>query len=520
MDTLANLQSGFAVALSLKSLVYCVLGCLAGTIVGVLPGLGPLAGMALLLPLTYGLDAPTSMILLTSIFYGAMYGGSTTSILVRIPGEAASIVTCIDGHEMAKQGRAGPALVIAAVGSAVGGMLSIVGLILFAPPLAQLMLTVGPAAEFMLMLLALVAICVVATGNPLKTALMIVLGLLLATIGLDPLTATPRFTFGEPRLIDGMSFVAVSIGLFGLSEVLLNLEKAVTMRPANPTLRELVPQKNDMKAAAPAIGRGTLIGFAFGLVPGVSHIVSTFVSYAVEKRISKTPEQFGKGAIAGVAGPETANNATTGSSLIPLLVLGIPSIPSTAILLSALLIHGVQAGPRLIEDHPTVFWGLVASMFIGNVVLLILNLPLVGLFVRLLRMPFAWLTSVVLVASVIGVYSVAASTFDLRLMIVFGLVGYGLRKFDFDVAPLLLALVLGDRMEVSFRRALTISDGSYWTFLQGPAVRVFLAALIVLAVLQVLAWAAGYSKRAVSEEEPPPPASPPSPPAPPAKGAS
>jgi putative tricarboxylic transport membrane protein len=430
-----------------------------------------------------------------------MYGGSTTSILVRIPGEAASVVTCIDGYEMARQGRAGPALMIAAIGSAVGGVVSIIGLMLFAPPLAAAMLRVGPAAEFMLMLLALIAICVVSSGSALKTAAMILVGLLLATVGVDPLTAWPRFTFDQPRMVDGFSFVAVSIGLFGLSEILLNFEQVMKIKPQRPALRDLVPRYADLRASAWPIGRGAVIGFGFGIVPGVSHVVSTFVSYAVEKRLSKRPEEFGKGAIAGVAGPETANNATTGSSLIPLLVLGIPSIPSTAILLSALMIHGVQAGPRLIADHPAVFWGLIASMFVGNVILLVLNLPLVGIFVSLLRLPYGWLAPMVLLVSIVGVFGVSTSGFDLWVMTLFGALGYVLRKFEFDVAPLLLALVLGDRMEVGFRRALTISDGDYSIFFQGPAARLFLIALGLIAGLQLLAWIFGYRKSAVAEPE-------------------
>ncbi len=489
-----QLIDGFDIALTWKNLAYCLLGCFWGTIVGVLPGLGPLAGMALLLPLTYGLDPAAAVIMLCGIFYGAMYGGSITSILVRIPGEAASVVACIDGYAMTQQGRAGPALAVTAIGSAVGGILSIFGLMLFAPPLAQALLKVGPAAEFTLMVLVLIAVCIVSTAAPLKTLAMVVVGLMLATVGGDPLTATPRFTFGDLRLNDGFNFVAVAIGLFGISEILLNLEKSAAPKAQRPKLADLVPSKSDLRQSAGPIARGSLIGFLFGLVPGVSHIVSTFVSYAVEKKLSKHPEQFGKGAIAGVAGPETANNATTGSALIPLLVLGIPAIPSMAILLSALQIHGVHAGPRLMVEHPQVFWGLIASMFVGNVILLILNLPLVGVFVTLLRMPYAWLTALVLLVSVIGVYSVNRSVFDLGVMTAFGLIGYGLRKFDYDLAPLLLALVLGDRLEIGFRRALTISDGDYSIFVSGAAAQLFLAVFAVIVGLLVFARLSGYRK--------------------------
>jgi putative tricarboxylic transport membrane protein len=501
MDAVHHLVDGFAVALTWKNLLYCFIGCVWGTVVGVLPGLGPLAGMTLLLPLTFGLDATAGIIMLAGIFYGAMYGGSTTSILVRIPGEAASVVTCIDGHEMARRGRAGPALVVAAVGSFVGGSLSILGLMVVAPPLAGVMLEIGPSVEVVLMLLALVVISFVSSGAPIKTAAMIVLGLALGTVGLDALTGTPRFTFGHLDMADGLTFTSLAIGLFGVSEILLNLENVSTIKAIRPTLRDLMPRLGDLRASAGAIGRGSVIGFIFGVIPGVSHIVSTFVSYALEKRLSKTPDRFGHGAIEGVAGPETANNATTGTAMIPLLVLGIPSIPATAILLSALMIHGVQPGPLLLKDHPDVFWGLIASMYIGNVILLILNLPMVGLFVNLLRIPYSWLTPIILVVSVIGVYSVNYSNFDIWLMVLSGGAGYVLRKFGFDMAPLLLALVLGDRLEENFRLALTMSSGDYATFADRASLPVLIAAVALLAVVQGLAWAFGYRKRFADEAE-------------------
>src|SRR6202030_4218224 len=428
-----QLLGGFAVALSWKGLLYCFIGCFWGTIVGVLPGLGPLAGMTLLLPLTFGLDPAIGIIMLTGIFYGAMYGGSTTSILVRIPGEAASVVTCIDGYEMARQGRAGPALMIAAVGSFVGGTVSILGLMLITPPLARLMIAIGPPVEVVLILLALGVVTAVSAGPRAKTAAMVLLGLAIGTIGLDNLTGLPRFTFGQVGLASGLSFTSLAIGLFGVSEILINLEQTASIKAIHPKLRDLVPRWNDLKESAPAIGRASIIGFIFGIIPGVSHVVSTFVSYAIEKRFSKHPEQFGKGAIAGVAGPETANNAVTGTAMIPLLALGIPSIPATAILLSALTIHGVQPGPLLLTDHPEVFWSLVASMYIGNVILLILNLPLVGLFVNLLRIPYAWLVPIILIISVIGVYSVNFSAADIWIMVISGGVGYILRKFGYEM---------------------------------------------------------------------------------------
>jgi putative tricarboxylic transport membrane protein len=494
------LANGFAVALTPQNLLYCFIGCLWGTVVGVLPGLGPLAGLTLLLPLTFKLDPASALIMLAGIFYGAMYGGSTTSILLRIPGEAASVMTCVDGHEMAKQGRAGPALVVAAVGSFIGGSVSVVGLMLFAPTLAKAMLEVGPAAEFALMVLALVVMAFISSGPALKTLAMIVLGLIIGTVGLDPITGYARFTFGSIQFAEGVSFVAMALGLFGISEILINMEDIVKVKPINPTLRSLVPRWADLRASAPAVGRGTIIGFVFGFIPGISHVVSTFVSYAVEKRVSRHPEAFGRGAIAGVAGPETANNATTGSAMVPLLVLGIPAIPATAILLSAMMIHGINPGPQLVSEHPQVFWGLIASMYVGNLMLLVLNLPLVGLFVNLLRIPYAYLAPGVLLMCVIGIYSVNGNANEILIMAVFGLIGYALRKLKFDVAPLLLAVVLGDRIEVSLRRALIITNGDYWALFQGPAARVIVVAALVLMILQSAAWALGFRKKLMTGE--------------------
>jgi putative tricarboxylic transport membrane protein len=498
-DTLSFLGQGFEIALRWDNLFYCFVGCLWGTVVGVLPGLGPLAGLALLLPLTFSLEPASAIIMLAGIFYGAMYGGSTTSILVRIPGEAASIVTCIDGYEMAKKGRAGPALVIAALGSWVGGTVSIVGLMLFAPALAELMLKVGPAAEFGLMLLALLVLSFVSSGPPLKTIAMVLAGLVIGTVGLDPITAYPRFTYGAIELSEGISFVGMAIGLFGVSEILLNLEEITKMAVIKPSFRSLLPRLSDLRQSAPAIGRGTVIGFVFGFIPGISHVISTFVSYAVEKKISRHPEEFGTGRIEGVAGPETANNATTGSAMIPLLVLGIPAIPATAILLSALLIHGIRPGPQLISEHPDVFWGLIASMYIGNVMLVILNLPLVGIFINLLRIPYPYLAPGILLVSIIGVYSVSASPSEILVMAIFGGIGYVLQKARFDAAPLLLAVVLGDRLEISLRRALMISDGDWWVLLQGAMSQIFLGAVALLVVLQGAAWIMGFRKKLVVE---------------------
>ena len=489
MSSLSFLIDGLWIALQPKNLLLCFIGCFWGSIVGVLPGLGPLAGMALLLPLTFTLDPAGAIIMLSGIFYGAMYGGSTTSILMRIPGEAASVVTCIDGYEMARKGRAGAALSIAAIGSFIGGVLSVIGLMLVAPKLANAMLAIGPAAEFTILLVALGISIFAASGPIVKTIAMIALGLVLAMVGLDPLTATPRFTFGTLELSDGLNFAAMAIGLFGVSEILMSFGQSITERPKAPALKDMLPTRKEMGDSAMPIVRGSFIGFIFGIVPGVGHIVSTFASYAVEKALSKTPEEFGKGAVAGVAGPETANNATTGAAMIPLLVLGIPAIPVTAVLLSALTIHGVQPGPLLIAQHPQIFWGLIASMLIGNFMLVVLNLPLVSLFVSMLRLPYGYLAPTILLICLIGVYSIKASGFDLMIMVAFGVLGYGLRLLNFDIAPLLLAFVLGDRLEVNFRRALTISEGDYAIFLKGPAAQMAVAmAVVVLIGVIALKW--------------------------------
>jgi putative tricarboxylic transport membrane protein len=482
MDALGHLLNGLAIAVQPKYLVFCFIGCFWGSIVGVLPGLGPLAGMALLLPLTYTLDPTGALIMLSGIFYGAMYGGSTTSILMRIPGEAASVVTCIDGYEMAKKGRAGAALTIAAAGSFVGGVLSVIGLMLLAPSVADAMLAIGPSAEFTILVIALIISMFAATGPILKTLAMVALGLCLAMVGLDPLTATPRFTFGSLELADGFNFAAIAIGLFGVSEILLSFGQSIKDRPQAPAMRDMLPTKKEWKDSFMPMLRGSGIGFLFGIVPGVGHIVSTFASYAVEKGLSKTPEEFGKGAVAGVAGPETANNATTGAAMIPLLVLGIPAIPVTAVLLSALTVHGIQPGPMLIAQNPQIFWGLIASMLIGNLMLVVLNVPLVGLFVSMLRLPYGYLAPMVLLICIIGVFSVKASSFDLGIMLVSGLVGYALRRGGYDIAPLLLAFVLGDRIEINFRRALTISDGDPMIFVKGPAAQGAMALLAVIIV--------------------------------------
>lgn len=492
METLHSLQQGLLVALTPLNLLYCFIGVFWGTLVGILPGIGPLGGIAILLPMTFKLSPASAIIMLAGIFYGAMYGGSTTSILLNIPGEAASIVTCIDGYQMARKGRAGTALVVSALGSFAAGTVSVMALMLFAPALAKAMLKIGPGEEFSLMLLALLVLSFVSQAPVLKTLPMILLGLVIATIGMDPFTGYMRYTFGYTGFAEGLGFVPMAIGLFGVSEILMNFEQLASVQAIKPTLQSLIPRWKDLRDSAGPVARGTLIGLLFGFVPGISHVVSTFMSYAVEKKISRHPEEFGTGRIEGVAGPEAANNATTGTSLVPLLVLGIPAIPATALLMTALLVHGVNPGPQLIQDHPDVFWGLIASMYVGNVMLLVLNLPLVGVFVNLLRIRYAYLAPTILVISICGVYGVNSSSVDIILVAISGVVGYLLRKFGFDLSPLILAVVLGDRMEMSFRRALAISEGSLWIFVKSSFSQIFLGALVAILLLQSAAWYFGF----------------------------
>ncbi len=485
METIHHLWNGFSIAATPGNLFYCFIGVLWGTVVGILPGLGPLGGIAILLPLTFKLDAVAAIILLTGIFYGAMYGGSTTSILLNIPGEAASVITCIEGHQMALRGRAGPALVVAALGSFIGGSLSVVGLMLFAPPLARQMVKVGPAEEFSVILLAIVLLSYLSGKSKAKTVVMIALGLLIASVGQDPFTAYPRFTFGIQDFAEGINFVSLAIGLFGVSEILINLEAVADVKVIKPSLASLFPRWKDLRDSSGPIWRGSIIGFIMGMIPGISHVVSTSISYIVEKKLAKNPEEFGQGRIEGVAGPETANNATTGSAMIPLLILGVPAIPATALLISGLLIHGVMPGPRLIADNPEVFWGLIASMYIGNLMLTILNLPFVPLFVNILRLRYAYLAPTILVICVIGVYTIKSSVLDIYILSVAGLGGYILRKFDFDLAPLIMAIVLGDKLEINFRRALTISEGKMEIFWANAFCKVLLAMSLCIILLQV-----------------------------------
>jgi putative tricarboxylic transport membrane protein len=466
---------GFSVALRPDVLWYAFLGCLVGTLVGMLPGIGPLGGISILLPLTFGLDATKAIVMLAGIYYGSQYGGSTTSILLRIPGEAASVMTCIDGHAMARKGRAGAALCIAAVGSFIAGTFGVLVLTLVAPPLAVFALGFGPPEYTALLVLGLIFLAYMSTGSLVRTLLMATFGLLLGTIGIDVMTGHFRYSFDIAELGDGIGIVPVAVGLFGLGEILSTPSRQVTAEVIRPRLAELWPSHEEWRGSALPIARGSALGFVIGIIPGSAHIISSFMSYALEKRVSKAPEEFGTGAVAGVAGPESANNAASTGSFVPMLALGIPTGPVTAVLIAALLIHGVPPGPTLVNDHPNVFWGFVASMYVGNLMLLALNLPLVGLFVNLLRIPYAYLYPLIIMFCVIGVYEVNNSIVDVWIMLIMGLVGYGLKKFGFDPAPLVLGLVIAPILEMSLRQSLIMSDGTWMIFVERPIAAVLLA---------------------------------------------
>ncbi len=482
MEFFQNLAGGFAVALTASNLFYCAIGAILGTAIGVLPGLGPPATIALLLPVTFKMDPVSAVIMLSGIFYGAMYGGSTTSILLNIPGEAASVVTCLDGYKMARNGRAGAALGISAIGSFIAASLSVLGISILAPALASFALKFGPPEYFCLVLLGLMMAVYLSEESVLKGMMMGVLGLLLGTIGLDPVSGSQRFTFGVSRLTDGVDFVVMVMGLFGLAEILCNLEAPENREIFKTALKGLLPTREDWRQCWASVLRGSTIGFFIGVLPGGGAIISSFAAYAVEKRLSKHPERFGNGAIEGVAAPEAANNAASTSSFIPLLTLGIPGNASIAMIFVALMIHGIRPGPLLLQDHPQLFWGVIASMYIGNVMLLGLNLPLVGVWVRMLKVPYRYLAVVVVVVCVIGAYSVNNSTWDVGMMVFFGVVGYLLRKFAFPASPFILAMILGPMLEKTLQQSLIASGGDFFTFINRP----ISATLLVAAAFLIL----------------------------------
>lgn len=488
MGIFDNLFYGFHVAFQFENLLFCAIGVLVGTLVGVLPGIGPVGAMALLLPITFKSTPTSSLIMLAGIYYGAQYGGSTTSILVNIPGEASTVITCLDGYQMARQGRAGPALGIAAFGSFIAGTFSIIGLMLVAVPLAKAALSFGPPEYFALMCAGLMILTYLAQGSILKALMMALVGLLLGNIGLDIITGLPRFTLGIDELTDGVGISPMVMGLFGIAEILDNLEKSVKKEVFQTRISHLYPSLKDWAEAKWAIARGSIIGFLLGILPGGGAILGTFISYAVEKKVAKHPERFGKGAIEGVAGPESANNSASGGALIPLLSLGIPPNVVMAMLFAALMIHGVQPGPLLIKNNPGLFWGLVASMYLGNGLLLILNLPLIGMWIQVLKIPYKILFPLILLFCLIGAYSINTTIFDLYVMIFFGGVGYLMRKFGYEAAPLVLAYVLGPQLEQALRQSLLISKGSFMIFITRPISGVAISCAFLLLISNLLPY--------------------------------
>jgi len=492
MELIHNLGLGFATALTLTNLLYCFAGVFLGTLIGVLPGLGPTATIAILLPVTFTLPPVSALIMLAGIYYGSQYGGSTTSILINVPGEAASVVTTLDGYQMARQGRAGVALATAAIVSFFAGTVTTLLLALFSPPLAELALKFGPADYFSLMVLGLVASVVLAHGSLLHAIGMVILGLLLGLVGTDVNSGMARFTFDVPALFDGIGFVVVAMGMFGLGEIVRNLENENIPLEMVATISSLMPTKEDWKRMIAPILRGTALGAAVGILPGSGSIMGSFAAYSLEKKVSKYSAEFGKGAIEGVAAPESANNAGAQTSFIPMLTLGIPSNPVMALMIGAMIIHGIQPGPLVMTEQPALFWGVIVSMWIGNMMLLVLNLPMIGLWVRIVMVPYPLLFPAILVFCAIGVFSLNNTVVDVYLMALFGLLGYIFIKLDCEPAPLLLGFILGPMMEEYLRRALLISHGNPMVFVTRP---ISATMLVIAAVALVLVLAPTISKK-------------------------
>ncbi len=483
MNFLDNFTMAFSVALEPMNLFLCFLGCVIGTFVGVLPGLGPVATISLLLPITFKLSPVSAIIMLGGLYYGTMYGGSTTSILINVPGEAASVVTCLDGYQMARRGRAGPALGIAAFGSFIAGTFGTLMIMFIAPPLASMALKFGPPEFVGLVFLGLTMVTYLSSGSMVKALMMAMVGLLLSYIGTDIVTGRERFTLGIDTIAGGMDMVPIAMGLFGISEVLYNLERSAGVRDVFETnIRQVLPSKQDWKDSSAPIARGSVLGFLLGLVPGGGGLIASFISYAIEKKIAKDPKSFGKGEIRGVAGPESANNAGAQGAFIPMLTMGIPCNVTIAILVGALMIHGVTPGPRLIVDHPQLFWGVVGSMYVGNVMLLVLNLPLIGVWVKFLKVPYSFLFPFIFLFCLIGAYTVGNNVMDIYIMTLFGVLGYLMKKYEYEPASLILAFVLGPMFENAFRQSLIISNGSPVIFFIRPIAAFFILVSILILV--------------------------------------
>jgi TctA family transporter len=489
---ITNLGIGFGVALSVQNLLYCLLGVLLGTLIGVLPGIGPVATIAMLLPVTFTLNPTSALIMLAGIYYGAQYGGSTTAILVNIPGESSSVVTCLDGYQMARQGRAGPALGIAAIGSFFAGCVSTLVIALFAPPLAEVALKFGPAEYFSLMVLGLVAATVLAHGSLMKAIAMVIFGLLLGLVGTDVNSGVARFSFGVSELSDGIGFVSVAMGVFGFAEIIANLEQKEKREIFTKKVTNLLPTLQDFKDSWASILRGTALGAALGILPGGGALLASFAAYTLEKKVSKNSANFGKGAIQGVAAPESANNAGAQTSFIPLLTLGIPSNPVMALMIGAMMIQGIAPGPQVMTERPQLFWGMIASMWVGNLMLVVLNLPMIGMWIKLLTVPYRLLYPSILVFCCIGVYSISNSPFDVMQTAVFGVVGFVFTKLECEPAPLILGFILGPLMEENLRRAMLLSRGDPLVFFQRP---ISLAMLIVAGFLLAIVLAPAVRKK-------------------------
>jgi putative tricarboxylic transport membrane protein len=499
MDFLSAMQLGFSTALQPLNILYCFIGVFIGTLIGVLPGIGPSGAIAILMPVTFNIPSVSAIIILAGIYYGAMYGGSTTSILVNIPGEAASVVTCIDGYQMARKGRAGPALGISAFGSFIAGISGIILLAVLAPSLAQIALDFGPPEFFSLMILGLTLVIYLGSASMIKALMMAAFGVVLGCIGQDPILGNPRLTYGIEALFDGVDLIPVIMGLFGISEVLINLEKKEQREIYETEIKGLLPTREDWKQSAKPIARGTLLGFFLGIVPGGGALLASFASYAIEKKFSKHPEKFGTGAIEGVAGPETANNAGTMGAMVPLLTLGIPSNVVMALLLAALMIHGTPPGPMLIESHPDLFWGILASMILGNFLLLLLNLPLIGMWVQILKVPYKVLSPLIIMFCLIGAYSVHLNVVDIVIMLFFGGLGYLMKKYEYDAAPLVLAFILGPMLETALRQSLIVSHGSLYIFLQRPYSLISLISALIFLVLPLIPFIRKKRKKLIAE---------------------
>jgi putative tricarboxylic transport membrane protein len=486
MEVWHSLLIGFSVALEPINLLYCLVGVLVGNLIGVLPGIGPAATIAILLPVTFNAPPASGIIMLTGIYYGAMYGGSTTSILVNIPGEGSSVVTCLDGYQMARKGRAGPALGMCAFASFIGGTISVLGLMLVAPQLARIAMDFGPPEYFSLMIMGMSILIFLASGSMLKSVMIATFGIILGCVGIDGITGRPRLTFQIPELGDGIGLVPIAMGLFGIPELFENIEGTLKQDVFETKIKGLLPTLQDWMDSKWAILRGTAIGFFLGALPGGGAIISSFVAYVIEKKVSKHPEKFGTGLIEGVASPESANNAAVGGAMVPLLTLGIPSNVAMAIMLGAFMIHGIQPGPLLLTNHPDIFWGIIASMYLGNIMLLVLNLPLIGMWVQILKIPYPLLFPLILLFCFIGAYASSNSTFDMFIMLGCGALGYLMRKFQYEAAPLILAYVLGPMLETALRQSLILSKGNFSVFVLRPISAVCLAIAIILLLSPLL----------------------------------